>query len=77
MKPFLYKLFSRCVAVGDFTPVSQQPILIGVVTTGTIWQFGRLDRTAKHLEQGINSYRVTEDLEQVMRILVATLKGAD
>jgi hypothetical protein len=56
-----------------FTP-SQQPILIGSVSTGTIWQFARLDRKAMHFEQGINSYRVPEDLEQLMRILVATLK---
>ncbi|WP_238361026.1 hypothetical protein [Iningainema tapete] len=54
--------------------VSEQPILVGSVSTGTIWQFGRLNRTAKQFEQGINSYRVPEDLEQVMRILVATLK---
>lgn len=54
--------------------VSEQPILVGSVSTGTIWQFGRLDRTEKQFEQGINSYRVTEDLEQVMRILVATLQ---
>jgi hypothetical protein len=57
------------------TTLDQQPILIGVVSTGTIWQFGRLDRNTKHFEQGINSYRVPEDLEQVMRILVAALKG--
>lgn len=55
--------------------VEQQPIFIGVVSTGTIWQFGMLDRNRKHFEQGINSYRVPEDLEQVMRILVAALKG--
>jgi len=47
---------------------------VGAVSTGTIWQFGTLDRAAKHIEQGINSYRVPEDLEPVMRILVATLK---
>lgn len=57
------------------TTTEQQPILIGVVSTGTIWQFGRLDRNTKHFEQGINSYRVPEDLEQFMRILVAALKG--
>ena len=59
------------------TTVSQQPLMIGVVSTGTIWQFGRLNRTTKHFEQGVNSYRVPEDLEQVMRILVAALKGID
>ncbi|MBW4666864.1 MAG: hypothetical protein KME60_05320 [Cyanomargarita calcarea GSE-NOS-MK-12-04C] len=71
------QLVAEMVAIDQWegaTTVSQQPILIGVVSTGTIWQFGRLDRIAKHFEQGINSYRVPEDLEQVMRILVAALK---
>lgn len=72
------QLVAELVALDQWegaTTVSQQPILIGVVSTGTIWQFGRLDRTAKHFEQGINSYRVPEDLEQVMRILIAALKA--
>jgi hypothetical protein len=71
------QLVAELVALDQWenaTTVDQQPILIGVVSTGTIWQFGRLDRNAKHFEQGINSYRVPEDLEQVMRILVAALK---
>jgi hypothetical protein len=54
--------------------VSDRPILVGAVSTGTIWQFGTLDRTAKQFEQGINSYRVSEDLEPLMRMLVAVLK---
>lgn len=72
------QLVAELVALDQWenaTTVNQQPILIGVVSTGTIWQFGRLDRNIKHFEQGINSYRVPEDLEQVMRILVAALKG--
>lgn len=72
------QLVAELVALDQWsgtTKVEQQPIFIGVVSTGTIWQFGRLDRHKKHFEQGINSYRVPEDLEQVMRILVAALKG--
>lgn len=72
------QLVAELVALDQWegsTTVSQQPTLIGVVSTGTIWQFARLDRLAKHFEQGINSYRVPEDLEQVMRILVTTLKS--
>jgi hypothetical protein len=72
------QLVAELVALDQWenaTTVDQQPILIGVVSTGTIWQFGRLDRNKRHFEQGINSYRVPEDLEQVMRILVAALKG--
>ncbi len=72
------QLVAELVALDQWegaTTVSQQPTMVGVVSTGTIWQFGRLNRTTKHFEQGINSYRVPEDLEQVMRILVAALKG--
>jgi hypothetical protein len=59
----------------DRTPdVTVQPQLIGSVTTGMIWQFGRLDRATKTIEQGLNSYRVPEDLESILRILVAGLK---
>lgn len=71
------QLVAELVALDQWeaTPtVSDQPILVGAVSTGTIWQFGTLDRTAKQLEQGINSYRVPEDLEPLMRILVAALK---
>lgn len=54
--------------------VSTQPVMVGAVSTGTIWQFGTLLRTARHFEQGINSYRVPEDLEPLLRILIAALR---
>ncbi|MGV0102899.1 hypothetical protein NSTCB13_01458 [Nostoc sp. DSM 114160] len=54
--------------------ITEQPILIGSVTTGKIWQFARLDRANKYFELAINSYRVPEDLEELMRILLAVLK---
>ncbi len=47
--------------------------LLGWVTTGNIWQFGVLRRESKQIEQGLNLYRVTEDIEAVMRILLAVL----
>ena len=46
---------------------------MGSVKTGILWQFGVLYRQTKLIEQGLNSYRVTEDLEQLMQILVAAL----
>lgn len=52
---------------------SQQPELLGAVTTGNIWQFGVLQRSQKHILQVLNLYRVTEDIEAVMRILLAAL----
>lgn len=52
---------------------STQSELVGAVTTGNIWQFGILQRSQKHIIQVLNLYRVTEDIESVMRILLATL----
>ncbi|MGB7484812.1 MAG: hypothetical protein WA901_01380 [Phormidesmis sp.] len=48
---------------------SEQEMLIGAMTTGVLWQFSRLNRRTKHIEQGLESYRVPEDIETLMRIL--------
>ncbi|MGC1528082.1 MAG: hypothetical protein WA783_18710 [Phormidesmis sp.] len=52
---------------------SEQEMLIGAMTTGVLWQFSRLNRRTKHIEQGLESYRVPEDIETLMRILVHAL----
>lgn len=52
---------------------SPQPEILGAVTTGNIWQFGILDRQSKLICEGINLYRVTEELEIIIRILLAKL----
>ena len=52
---------------------TQQPEILGAVTTGNIWQFGVLYRQQKHIQQGINLYRVTEELEAIIRILLKAL----
>jgi hypothetical protein len=44
--------------------------LYGAVTTGSIWQFGILDRKAKQITQVLNLYRVPEDIEELVRILI-------
>lgn len=51
-----------------------QPILQGAVSTGDIWQFGILHREQKQIQQGLTLYRVPDDLESLVRILVKTLK---
>ncbi len=55
------------------TSVEQQPFLLGAVSTGTIWQFGILNRQDKLVSQDLNLYRVPTDLEPLTRILVAAL----
>lgn len=51
----------------------EQTHLLGAVTTGKIWEFAQVDRAKKHIEQGLESYRVPEDIEPLMRILVQAL----
>ncbi|MGD1907329.1 MAG: hypothetical protein ACFB0C_15275 [Leptolyngbyaceae cyanobacterium] len=40
-----------------------------------MWQFGVLHRQDQRIEQDLNLYRVTADLEELFRILVAILRG--
>lgn len=67
------QLAAELIALDLWTKSTQQSELIGAVTTGTIWQFGVLHRATKQIDQGLNSYRVTEDLDPLMRILVKAL----
>lgn len=67
------QLAMELIALEQSTELTQSDLL-GAVTTGNIWQFGILHRQSKQIEQGLNLYRVTEDIEVVMRILLATLK---
>jgi hypothetical protein len=53
--------------------VLDQPVLVGAVTTGAIWQFALLDRGQKHFRQGVNSFRAPEELELIVRFLVHAL----
>lgn len=68
------QLAIEMIALDQWTDLPQ-PDLLGAVTTGNIWQFGVLHRTSKQIEQGLNLYRVTEDIEAVVRILLAALKS--
>jgi hypothetical protein len=53
---------------------SEQPILQGAVSTGDIWQFGILHREQKEIQQGLTLYRVPDDLEILVRILIKILE---
>ncbi len=68
------QLAMEMIALDQWTDLTQ-PYLLGAITTGNIWQFGLLHRTSKQIEQGLNLYRVTEDIEAVIRILLAALKS--
>lgn len=53
---------------------NEQPILQGAVSTGDIWQFGILHREQKQIQQGLTLYRVPDDLESLIRILIKILE---
>lgn len=67
------QLIAELIALDRWDKTPDNPILIGAVTTGNIWQFGRLNRDSKQIQQGLDSYRVTEDLDPLMRILIQAM----
>jgi hypothetical protein len=67
------QLLTEMIALDQWDRSPDQPILIGAVTTGKIWEFARLDRVTKHFQQGLQSYRAPDDLEDILRILIQAL----
>ncbi|WP_017651705.1 hypothetical protein [Fortiea contorta] len=67
------QLATEMIALDKWNDFSTQPQILGAVTTGNIWQFGLLHRRTQNLQQVINLYRVTEELETVVRILLGGL----
>jgi hypothetical protein len=68
------QLVAELIALDVWLEDKSQHKLLGAVTTGKSWEFAQLQRTEKHVIQGLESYRVPEDLEELMRILVQALK---
>lgn len=68
------QLAIEIIALDQWSEMPDQPEIIGAVTTGNLWQFGRLNRSSKVIKQGLNSYRVIEDLEPLLRVLIYGLK---
>jgi hypothetical protein len=69
------QLTAELIALDKWEKTGEQEILLGAVTTGQIWQFGLLNRSKKHIEQGLDLYRVPEDIDPLMRILVQALSS--
>jgi hypothetical protein len=67
------QLIAELIALEQWQENKDKNHLIGAVTTGKIWEFARLNRHPKHIEQGLESYRVPEDIEPLMGILVQVL----
>ncbi len=67
------QLVSEMIALDKWEKSTDQPMLIGAVTTGEIWRFASIDRAQKHVTKGLELYRIPEELETVLRILIQVL----
>jgi hypothetical protein len=70
----IVQLAVELIAFDNWSPIDH-PILYGAVSIGNIWQFVVLHRESKEITQDLNLYRVPNDLETLMKILVALMKN--
>lgn len=66
------QLGAELIALGQWTE-SEAPILHGAVTTGQIWQFGIFHRANQHLTEDLTLYRIPEELETLVRVLMGII----
>ena len=57
--------------------VEEQNTLYGAVTMGDVWRFGRLDRSQQTIFQDINFFKVPDDLDDLIKIMVGILDGVE
>ncbi len=57
----------------DQAEKTDQPVLLGAVTTGEVWMFGQLHRSDRLIMQNTKLYLVPDELETLLRILVQAL----
>ncbi len=66
------QLAAELIALDQWTTASG-PILYGAVTTGNDWRFGTFDRTTRYITQDLKLYRVPEELERLVEILIGLI----
>ena len=67
------QLVAELIALDKWERSPKQPTLLGAVTTGKLWEFALLDRQSQQVYVGLESYRVPEDVDTLMRILVQAI----
>ncbi|MDX2256252.1 MAG: hypothetical protein NW214_12105 [Pseudanabaenaceae cyanobacterium bins.39] len=69
------ELIASLMAIDRWLEDPPQTHLIGAVTTGRTWEFARLNRKSKHIEQGLEMYDFFKNFDALMRILVQVVTG--
>lgn len=49
-------------------------VLYGTVTIGDLWVFGKLERSTRRVTRDIGSFTLSDDLEELIKILVGILE---
>jgi hypothetical protein len=55
--------------------VEDQNIFYGAVTMGDVWRFGKLDRNQQTIFQDTHLFRVPDDLDDLLKVMVGILDG--
>lgn len=55
--------------------VEEQSLLYGAVTIGNVWQFGKLDCNQLQITQDISLFKVPDDLDDLVSVIVGILDG--
>ncbi|MFN9859663.1 MAG: hypothetical protein ACK556_16490 [Pseudanabaena sp.] len=69
------ELIASLIALDRWLEDPPQTNIIGAVTTGRTWEFARLNRHSKHIEQGLEMYDFFKNFDALMRILVQVVTG--
>jgi hypothetical protein len=55
--------------------VEDKNIFYGAVTMGDVWRFGKLDRNQQTIFQDTHLFRVPDDLDDLLKVMVGILDG--
>lgn len=65
------QLAAELIAIAE---VEEGDVFYGAVTIGDAWRFGRLQKITQQIFQDVSLYRIPNDLDDLMRILVGILE---
>jgi hypothetical protein len=68
------QLASELIALDQWTK-SEKTVLYGAVTTGNDWRFGKFDRATRLITQDLKLYRVPEELEILVGLLIGLIQA--
>jgi hypothetical protein len=55
--------------------IEEKNVFYGAVTMGDVWRFGKLERSTQLITQDINLFKVPDDLDSLVKILIGILEG--